>query len=252
MRLNYDYIIVDGNGTLYEDNYHPIKGSENFLEKYKSKTVLFSNIGSKTGEEVIYEMTRYFRVIPSIAYTSLDLLLAYLNDQQFNSVFHFGNNIVEKKISKLVDRIVSNISDTVTPQALIFTSLPSDKWIKITQVALNYMLTTNAEIILANPDRISPIQPYKITVGILLDGLMQAASKIREVRRVVELGKPSLNKVFFRIEDNSRIVVVGDNPWTDILLGAQLDCDTILVSPNGPIKGAPVPTYTVKSIEELS
>jgi len=249
--MDYDYIIIDGHGTLYNDQYHPCEGAIEFLKRYGSKAILFSNIGSKTGDELQKTIANYFQVFPARIHTSLDLLLDHLASSDYNKVFHFGDSRTCQKIKDLVGQVVTDELFAEKLEALVFTSLPSENWIRRMQAALNYIASSNAEILLGNPDRISQITPYKITVAILLDGFINALSNLNTRKKITEFGKPRLAKSFFDIVPTDRVVVIGDNPWMDVLLAEYLHCDSILVTSNDMLEGTPRATFHVKSLEEL-
>lgn len=249
--MNYDYIIIDGHGTLYNDQYHPCDGAIEFLKRYGSKTILFSNIGSKTGDELQKTIANYFQIFPARIHTSLDLLLDHLAISGYNKVFHFGDSTTCQKIKDLVGQVVTDELFAEKLEALVFTSLPRENWIRRMQASLNYIASSNAEILLGNPDRISQITPHKITVAILLEGLINSLSILNVRKKITEFGKPRLVKSFFDIAPADRVVVIGDNPWTDVLLAEHLNCDSILVTSNDMLEEAPRPTLHVKSLGEL-
>ena len=46
--------------------------------------------------------------------------------------------------------------------------------------------------------------------------------------------------------------MIGDNPWTDIALGNNLECKSILISSKSDlIQDAPSPSLSIKSLEEI-
>ena len=50
MLSKYSKIILDVSHTLYDNNQVPLQGAEEFLNKYKHKIIILSNVGSLTGE----------------------------------------------------------------------------------------------------------------------------------------------------------------------------------------------------------
>ena len=83
--------------------------------------------------------------------------------------------------------------------AAIFTSLVEDKWIKTTDAALNTLLQTDADILLANPDRITPLKPYYFTVTLISDSLINLCNILGKDKNLVGKEKTEyfkqLNKV---------------------------------------------------------
>ena len=251
MNKSYDHIIIDGHGTLYDDKYTPCAGALKFMRKYYKKTILFSNIGSKTGYELEQTLKVKFSILPYKIITSLDLMLNHIEKNKYRSIFHFGNNKLNHEINRYVPKIIENYEKRIKPDAVLFTSLPQDSVILRMQAALNYILSCNAKILLANPDRITLNPPYKITVAILCDSIINSLSKIKRNIEIVEFGKPYIGKDDLNIKSYSDVVVIGDNPWTDVALAKKMGCDSILITAKDVSKSVPYPVYKIKSLVEL-
>ena len=55
-----------------------------------------------------------------------------------------------------------------------------------------------------------------------------------------------------KVKKDEKLVVIGDNPWTDIALGNNLECKSILISSKSDlIQDAPSPSLSIKSLEEI-
>ena len=250
MISDYDKILLDVSGTLYCNDKTPLEGSKDFIDKYFDKIIIFSNIGSKTGSELRDDLfSIYDTSIPKVL-TSLDLLLDYLSFKNFNKVFHYGNDNVSQKISPFTKKIIKKYEKDV--DALIFTSLISENWILSTDAALNILMQNNVEIILANPDRISPNPPYNFTVSLITDGLLGLANRIIEEKKIIEFGKPYLKKQVLGVSENEKLITIGDNPWTDVKQSKLFNCDSILISPENKKYSEDLsPTYVFKSLKHL-
>jgi len=228
MLSSFDKILLDVSGTLYCNKKNPFLGAKEFLQNYYQKIIIFSNIGSKTGLELKKELHNIFDVpIPNVI-TSLDLLLKFLEEKSYKNVFHYGQQNVANKITPFVENIVNDYEEEM--DAIIFTSLAGDKWIKKTELALNLILESNADILLGNPDRISPEPPFHFTTTLILDGLLNLSNVLGNKKTAIEFGKPNLTKKILDIQKNQELVIIGDNPWTDIQQGINLNCDSILIS----------------------
>ena len=129
----------------------------------------------------------------------------------------------------MVKNVVTNVAEEDI-DAIIFTSLVDKKWIQRTESALNLMMTTNADILLGNPDRISPEPPFNFTVTLILDSLLNLSDILENKRIAKEFGKPNLTREMIEVEKDEKLVVIGDNPWTDIALSKNLKCESILIS----------------------
>jgi ribonucleotide monophosphatase NagD (HAD superfamily) len=54
------------------------------------------------------------------------------------------------------------------------------------------------------------------------------------------------------VGEDEKLVVIGDNPWTDIELSKNLECQSILISSKSDlVKNSPSPTFSVKSLKEI-
>ena len=188
--------------------------------------------------------------IPKVI-TSLDLLLQFIEKKSYNKVFHYGNENVIKKIQPFVKKIVVDDYEN-NIDAIIFTSLINNRWIGNTEAALNIIMKTDADILLGNPDRISPEPPYNFTVTLILDSLLNLSKTIGNEKTAKEFGKPYLSKEMIHIDKNKKLVTIGDNPWTDIKQGNKFECDSILLSSQAKTyKGDIAPTFTVTSLKAL-
>tara|TARA_Y100000590_G_C15614534_1_gene975206 strand:+ start:369 stop:1127 length:759 start_codon:yes stop_codon:yes gene_type:complete len=251
MLSKFDKILLDVSGTLYSNKKIPLNGSKEFLKKFYQKIIIFSNIGSKTGIELKKELSDIFDVpIPDVV-TSLDLLLKFLEEKSYNTIFHYGQESVVNKIGPLVKNVVTDIPEEDV-DAIIFTSLTDNEWIKRTESALNLVMKTNADILLGNPDRISPEPPFNFTVTLILDSLLNLSDILENKRIAIEFGKPNLTREMVEVKKDEKLVVIGDNPWTDIALSKNLECESILISSKSDlIENAPLPTSSVKSLKEI-
>lgn len=250
MISDYDKILLDVSGTLYCKNKIPLEGSKDFIEKYHDKIIIFSNIGSKTGSELRDDLYSIYNIpIPKVL-TSLDLLLDHLSIKNYNKVFHYGSDNVTEKISPFTKKIINQYDKDI--DALIFTSLISENWIPSTDIALNIIMQNNVEIILANPDRISPNPPYNFTVSLITDGLLGLANRIVDKKNIIEFGKPYLSKQVLSINENDKLVTLGDNPWTDVKQSKLFNCDSILISSETKKYSEDLsPTHVFKSLKHL-
>ena len=251
MLSEFDKILLDVSGTLYSNKKKPLNGSKEFLKKFHQKIIIFSNIGSKTGGELKKDLSNIFDLpIPDVI-TSLDLLLKFLEEKSYNTIFHYGQESVANKISPFVKNIVTDIPKEDI-DAIVFTSLVDTQWIQRTDSALNLIMKTNADILLGNPDRISPEPPFNFTVTLILDSLLKLSNILENKRIAKEFGKPHLTREMIKVKKDEKLVVIGDNPWTDIALGNNLECKSILISSKSDlIQDAPSPSLSIKSLEEI-
>tara|TARA_B100001250_G_scaffold413928_1_gene449812 strand:+ start:2534 stop:3289 length:756 start_codon:yes stop_codon:yes gene_type:complete len=250
MLSKFDKILLDVSGTLYSNKKVPLEGSKIFLENFYDKIIIFSNIGSKTGLELQKDLSAIFKVPIPKTITSLDILIHFLKKKSYKSVFHFGSKKVEKKIQPFIKKIVSNYSDNI--DAVIFTSLIDEGWIHKAEVALNIILKNDSDILLGNPDRISPEPPFHFTTTLILDGLLNLSNILGKRKAAIEFGKPDLTKKILDIKVDEKLVVIGDNPWTDIQQSINMNCDSILISSKSNLsRNQPTPTFIVSSLNKL-
>ena len=251
MLFKFDKILLDVSGTLYSNKKEPLSGSKEFLKNYYQKIIIFSNIGSKTGLELKEELFNIFNVpIPNVI-TSLDLLLKFLEKKSYKTVFHYGQENVANKIKPFVENIVNDVSEEDI-DAIIFTSLVGSGWIKRTESALNLIIKTDADILLGNPDRISSEPPFNFTVTLILDGLLNLSGVLQKKKLSKEFGKPNLSREMIKVKKDEKLIVIGDNPWTDIELSKNLKCQSVLISSKSDlVKNSPSPTFSVESLKEI-
>lgn len=231
---NYDHLIVDIFGTLFNEEYEELKGAYKFIEKNLEKVTLVSNIGSIKGEDLKKKLNLIGKLAPIKVITSLDLAIKYLESNYSSSqIMHFGGKKAEHELSKLfnIQNCYSKSSDV-----LIMTSLPSENFIKDTQQAMRFFLETDKEILLANPDRITPEPPFKIRVAMIFDMLRQQSKRLRKNIKFKEIGKPNLKRSDLKIKNRDKVLVIGDNPDTDISLANSLQCESVLVTSKDNIK----------------
>tara|TARA_B110000116_G_C16797427_1_gene567716 strand:+ start:2494 stop:3252 length:759 start_codon:yes stop_codon:yes gene_type:complete len=251
MLSKFDKILLDVSGTLYSNKKEPLNGSKEFLKKYYKKIIIFSNIGSKTGVELKEELFSIFNVpIPNVI-TSLDLLLKFLEKKSYKTIFHYGQENVANKIKPFVGNIVNDISEE-NIDAIIFTSLVGSDWIKRTESALNLIIKTDADILLGNPDRISPEPPFNFTVTLILDSLLNLSDVLQKKKLSKEFGKPNLSRKMIKVKKEDKLIVIGDNPWTDIEVSKNLKCQSVLISSKSYlVKNSPLHTFSVESLKEI-
>lgn len=239
----YDHIIADGFGTLFDHNLDPLPGALMFITNNKNLT-LFSNIGSMTGDLLRSKLEKKFELLPKNIITSLDLTIKKLKELNLKEISHFGGINAQEALESNF-----NLTCNYNAEALVMTSLPNQNYIESCQNALNFFLNENKKIILANPDRITPEPPFKITVAMFFDIFLNQAEKIKKTVGSMEIGKPILSLSDLNIDESSSILVIGDNPDTDTELGNYLNCDSILISKN--MHSIPAPTFIVEGLDKI-
>ncbi len=225
---SYDLLVFDGFGTLYNRDLHPLPGAIELLEDVNCDSILFSNVGSITGDQLRIRLNAQFNHLPSTILTSMDLLIQHLYDHDINSLYHFGGCVAGLELEKHGITLAS-LKDQ--PEIVAFTSLPGDDWIQLSQDVLRMINNQNIQkLILANPDRLLPGEHVGINVGMVFDMLLQSWPKSAYDLPIFEIGKPNLNREQLNIEDYKNILVLGDNIITDGGLASQLDADFVLIS----------------------
>ena len=73
-------------------------------------------------------------------------------------------------------------------------------WIKRTESALNLIIKTDADILLGNPDRISPEPPFNFTVTLILDSLLNLSDVLQKKKLSKEFGKPNLSRKMIKVK----------------------------------------------------
>tara|TARA_X000000368_G_scaffold390475_1_gene353725 strand:- start:14256 stop:15029 length:774 start_codon:yes stop_codon:yes gene_type:complete len=225
---SYDAVILDGFGTLYDKDYIPLLGAVRFLETISCRSILFSNIGSKTGDSLREQLESNFHLLPSEILTSLDFLLIYLKKKNINRIFHYGG---QQAAQKLLENKITIVGGQEKIDAIVFTSLPNSNWIKDSQSVLQYLNSrVDSELILANPDRMIPGDHVGINVGMMFDMLLKDWPTNNYPLFIKEIGKPCLTRTEINLGDSDKILVVGDNKITDGGLAKNLDADFCLIS----------------------
>ena len=225
---HYDHLIVDIFGTLFNEDYKDLKGAYKFIEKNLETITLVSNIGSIRGKNLKKKLGLTGKLSSVKVITSLDLAIKYLDSNHSSSqIMHYGGNKAKRELSMSfnIQSCYSKSSDV-----LIMTSLPSENFIKDSQNAMRFFLETNKEILLANPDRITPEPPFKLRVAMIFDMLRQQAKKLNKNINFKEIGKPYLKRIDLGIKDNDKVLVIGDNPDADISLADCLECESVLIT----------------------
>jgi ribonucleotide monophosphatase NagD (HAD superfamily) len=224
----YDVIILDGFGTLYDKKLMPLPGALGIIRSIGTKSILFSNVGSMTGFQLKGRLKSAFIKLPSNIITSMDMLQRYLKQQNIKSVFHYGG---EAAAEVLTDSEITIVPDDEDAAVLVFTSLPGQDWIRASQSALRLIKSRKVKhVILANPDRLLPSEHVGINVGMMFDMLIKSWPDEDYPLTIVEIGKPMLNRSDFDIDNEARILVIGDNQITDGGLAKSLGADFILIS----------------------
>ena len=244
---DYRKIILDGFGTIFDESMNPYIGAEDFIKENYKKIILLSNVGSITGDILKTKLRSSFNIVPKKVITSLDLTISYLKKNSIKTISHYGGSKTEEILKRHFH--ITKL-DTDESNLLVMTSLPDKLFIKNTQKALNFFCHNNKSIILANPDRITIDPPYKITVAMIFDMLKNQAKNSKEDVLTKEIGKPNINLSELDITNETKILVIGDNPDTDIKMSVNLNCNSILISKNPDQKSSS--TYVIDCINKLN
>ena len=55
-----------------------------------------------------------------------------------------------------------------------------------------------------------------------------------------------------KVKKDEKVIVIGDNPSTDIELSKNLKCQSVLISSKSDlVKNSPPPTFSVESLKEI-
>ncbi len=225
---DYDNVILDGFGTLYDKSFTPIEGSSKLLSLIGDKGILFSNVGSLIGSELKERLLCKIDCSSIKVLTSLDLLCLHIKDHNIKTIYHYGGEGAKNTLSKITS-LTNSIEDLV--EAIVFTSLPANNWIKESQDILRYInLHRHANLILANPDRLLPGDHVGINVGMMFDMLIKNWPIKGFQLSQIEIGKPFLKRDDLLLNLNKNLLVIGDNAYTDGGLAKALNADFILIS----------------------
>ena len=232
---SYELVIFDGFGTLYDKNLLPLPGAIDLISEIGSKAILFSNVGSMTGDQLRDRLAKNFIHLPSRIITSLDILLRYLKKNNIREIYHYGGS---KTVKLFIQNHISVVPFEKDSDTLVFTSLPTSNWIQDSQSVLKLINDLKVkQVILANPDRLLPGDHVGINVGMMFDTVINNWPLCtRNGLNILELGKPSLTKYDLKIKDVEKILVIGDNIITDGGLAKSLNCDFNLISNQNIIK----------------
>jgi ribonucleotide monophosphatase NagD (HAD superfamily) len=231
---DYDNIILDGFGTLYDKKLTPIEGSSKLLSLVGNKGILFSNVGSLIGLELKERLLPKIDCLSTKVLTSLDLLCLYIKDYNIKTIYHYGGESAKITLSKIT-LLKDSVEDEV--DAVVFTSLPANNWIKESQNILRYIyLHKHANLILANPDRLLPGDHIGINIGMMFDMLIKSWPIDGFQLSQVEIGKPFVKRSDLLLNSNKNLLVIGDNPYTDGGLAKALNADFILISEQNGIE----------------
>ena len=199
----YDVVILDGFGTLYDKNYTLLDGAKKILEKLSSRAILLSNTGSFLGKDLSKKLQKKnISPLPPRVYTSLDFLFNYFKKNNINNIYHFGSRTAKENLISLGLGILEYDDN---PEIIVFTSLPSENWIEETQKVLRIINKQSPiELILANPDRLLPGEHVGINVGMMFDMITRDWPSEMKSFEIKEIGKPHLSRkdLFLSNEDS--------------------------------------------------
>ena len=238
----YEVIILDGFGTLYDKDLLPLPGAIDLLHSVSNKSILFSNVGSMTGNQLRSRLASKFINLPNKIMTSLDILMQYLKRNNLKDIYHFGGL---KTSELLTSNGISVVPFSDDADVIVFSSLPSENWIQDSQSVLRLINNLKVtQLILSNPDRLLSGDHVGINVGMMFDMLVNSwPNDVIGTFNILELGKPKLNKLDFDINGKKNILVIGDNYITDGGLAQNLDCDFNLISKNNTIESKQMKVY---------
>jgi ribonucleotide monophosphatase NagD (HAD superfamily) len=225
---DYDKIILDGYGTLYDRNFIPFEGALKLLGLIGNKGVLFSNIGSLRGSELKDKVRMSFGFSFTQVITSLDLLCNYINENNIKKIYHYGGASARNELMKITS-LTNSIKDFA--DAIVLTSLPQENWIKESQDLLRYInIHKDVKVILSNPDRLLPGSDVGINVGMMFDMLIKPWPSKGFKLSQIEIGKPNLTRNDLLLNTNEKLLVVGDNYKTDGGLAKEINSEFVLIS----------------------
>lgn len=230
MLSKYSNILLDVSQTLYDNNNKPLRGSKEFLKKYKDKIIIISNIGSTTGEELKIKLYDIYNINIKRVITSLDLVIQYCKRNKIDNIFHYGSDKTLNKLRNITDLNFIEDHSSNKIENILFTSLCTDlSWISLTQNTLNIMTRNNMNIILGNPDRSCPIKPHNFTVSLIYDALFNSCQELGYKPSFIEIGKPNIDIKEIGLSKKEKTIIIGDNPNTDGLLALKNNIDYIQV-----------------------
>jgi len=231
---DYDKIIIDGFGTLYDQNYVPFDGAAELLRLICNKVILFSNVGSIKGSELKNILQAKTDLSFTNVITSLDLLCDHIVKNKIKKIYHYGGISAENELNKIA--CISDSIDEIV-DAIIFTSLPQKNWITESQDILKYInFHMDVKVILGNPDRLLPGSNVGINIGMMFDMLIQPWINEGFQISKIEIGKPNLNRLDLSLTPKEKLLVIGDNYITDGGLADQICADFALITKNERFK----------------
>ncbi|CAD8079193.1 unnamed protein product [Paramecium sonneborni] len=244
----YDHFIFDMDGVIWTGGQFiesGVKGVKSLIEKGKSVYFLTNN-STKSRQS-------YFEILSGIdiktdlnhIYSSSYLTAVYLKMNNYKKAFNLGVIGITEELSaqgiKTKDSEEFKNNQYVTYD--IFNSIKPDEDIDCVVSGHNpqfnyYMLCyaslciqKGCKFVAANPDSYIKVQNRLMPAG----GCIQAILERATGEKSLLIGKPSSTALEIimkqnNIEDKSKIVMIGDNPETDIEFGWNCGIDTILVT----------------------
>jgi 4-nitrophenyl phosphatase len=215
--------IVDIDGTIFLEGVGAVDGAKEFIEylKSKGKVYIMSNNSTQSAIQMV-EKIYPVDVPASNILSTLSMVEYVIKRDNIRRAFYIGNFVLEQYISNSGAAIDSNKADAVF---VGYTKNP--KFSSITTAAR--LLRQGARLYALGIDSFYPMFG-RPTPGV---GYLVGSFEYLSGQKPILLGKPGTTMLDFIAHKEKagkgEIIVIGDNPETDIRMANDYGCRSILV-----------------------
>jgi 4-nitrophenyl phosphatase len=215
--------VVDIDGTIFQEGAGAVEGAKEFIEylKTKGKVYIMSNNSTQSAIQMV-EKIYPVDVPTSNILSTLSMVEYVIKRDRIRRAFYIGNFVLEQYISNAGAAIDSNKADAVF---VGYTKNP--KFSNITTAAR--LLRQGARLYALGIDSFYPIFG-RPTPGV---GYLVGSFEYLSGQKPILLGKPGTTMLDFIAQKEkagkNEILVIGDNPQTDISMANAYGCRSILV-----------------------
>ena len=215
--------VVDIDGTIFLEGTGAVEGAKEFIEYLKSKGKVFIMSNNSTQSAIQMREKIYPVDVPtSNILSTLSMVEYVIKRDRIKKAFYIGNFVLEQYISNAGAAIDSNRADAVF---VGYTKNP--KFSSIATAAR--LLRQGARLYALGIDSFYPMFG-RPTPGV---GYLVGSFEYLSGQKPILLGKPGTTMLDFIAQKEKAgkdgIMIIGDNPETDIAMANNYGCRSILV-----------------------
>lgn len=248
---NYDYLLIDQWGVIHDGNnlYEGVNDCLKSIKTSKKHSIIITNSSrnKRTNQKLMADLNCNI-ILFSDVFTSADMLTMHLqNDKDFRKIYFVADDEDFSVVENIINRKVENVQDS---DAVVLLRVKPEDGISGHEQWMRVAINKNIPLVVPTRDKST------VRTNGIFKGLDKICNKYESTGgQVINFGKPEkyiyehcMNK--FKITSPKRVLVIGDQYFSDCVGAFNQGFDTLLVATGAAFDNFNMPKNSTNKLYE--